>query len=530
MFYTRSARWLFCFLLAICTTAGCFSTPPAQTDVLVFGRGGDANTLDPIHTDIGESVKVMINIYDTLVTYDDKTTDLVPGVAKAWSHSEDGLTWTFQLRDDVLFHDGTKLDADAVVFSFERLLKDKHPGLFHVPRPYQSAFRAVQSVTAKDPATVVFRLDKPNAVFLQNLAMFPASIVSPTAVKKHGKAFGDHPVGSGPFKFASWQRDQTIKLTAFDDHFRGPPGTKGVIFLRVSDNSTRAQQLRRGESHIADDLSPDELDALASVPGMFVQEQPGLNVFYLSMQMEKDSPLKHLDVRRAIAHAIDKQKLIEIVYGGHANPAVNMCPQLMPGHNNDIVDREFDTAKAKQLLAACAQQEGFSLPLKLTLATLTDPRPYLPQPKLAASFIKDSLAEIGIRIETQPRDVNQHFTYVMAGKHDLALAGWQTDNNDLDNFLFQLLHSDNISEHGNNLSRYRNPEVDRLLSAGQTELDREKRLKLYEQAQALIFADAPTVPLAHGRLRVAQSDKVHGYILHPTGLVRLRLAHFGDSP
>jgi peptide/nickel transport system substrate-binding protein len=184
------------------------------------------------------------------------------------------------------------------------------------------------------------------------------------------------------------------------------------------------------------------------------------------------------------------------------------------------------------MLAAVAKEKDLKLPLKLSLAALKDPRPYLPQPMQAATFIKDSLAEIGITVETQLRNVNQHFDYVMAGKHELALAGWQTDNNDVDNFLYQLLHSKNISEGdqlGNNISFYRNDEVDRLLSAGQTELDQAKRVEIYHQAQQLIFDDAPTVPLAHGRLRCAQSDRVQGYILHPTGLIRLRLAHFGGT-
>lgn len=513
--------------------SGCGSRPsasPTTAQTLVYGRGGDAQTLDPIHTDIGESVKVMVNLYDTLVAYDDATTKLVPGLATEWTNSDDGLQWTLKLRQDVTFHDGTKFDADAVVFTFERLLADQHPHVHHPARPYQQSYVSIESVTAADPHTVVFKLKHPNPIFLENLAMFPASIVCPAAVKQQGKAYGEHPVGTGPFKFVQWQRDQSITLAANDDHWRGPPGVDRVIFLKVSDNSTRAQQLLRGESHIAEDLSFTELDTLAATPGFVVQETPGLNVCYLTMQMEADTPLKHADVRRAIWHAIDKQALINIAYGGKAEPAVNICPKAMAGHNDDLVDREFDVAKAKAMLEACAAKEGFSLPLELSLASLTEPRPYLPQPLVTASFIKDSLAKIGIRVTVEPRDVNRHFTHVMAGKHQLALAGWQTDNNDLDNFLFQLLHSDNISEHGNNLSRYRNAEVDKLLKEGQTEIDVEKRLKLYQRAQELIFADAPTVPLVHAQLRLAVSDKVQGYHLHPTGLVRLRLAHFGANP
>jgi peptide/nickel transport system substrate-binding protein len=514
--------------LACCFLTGCFSaTAPTDSATLVYGRGEDANTLDPIHTDIGESVKVMVNIFDTLITYHDETVELVPSLATKWSHSDDGLTWTFHLRDDVKFHDGTMLDAQAVVFSFERLLTETPEDT--KPRPYQPNFRGIQSVTAVDEHTVEFKLKEPSAVFLQNLAMFPASIVSPAGVKLHGKSFGNHPVGSGPFKFANWERNQSITLEAFDDHWRGPPGMERVIFVSVGENATRAQQLRRGESQLADDLSPNELEALAKLPTMTVQEETGLNVCYLSMQVEKGA-LAHREVRQAIGHAIDKQELVRIAYGGKAEPAVNMVPRAMLGHNDAIQDRAFDVAKAKQMLQEVAEREGFSLPLRMTLAVMTDPRPYLPQPDVVGSFVKDSLAKIGIELQVEARGANQHFAHVMAGKHELALAGWYTDNNDIDNFLYSLLDSDNISEHGNNLSRYNNPEVHRLLLAGQTQLDPDKRMPIYYEAQELIFEDAPTIPLVHAKFRVAHSARLKGYKLHPTGLVRLRLAHFEDAP
>jgi peptide/nickel transport system substrate-binding protein len=202
----------------------------------------------------------------------------------------------------------------------------------------------------------------------------------------------------------------------------------------------------------------------------------------------------------------------------------------MWGHHDALKDRTYDVERARQLLAKCAEREGFTLPVKLTLAVMTEPRPYIPQPSQVGSFIKDSLATIGIEVEIKNRSVNEHFTHVMGGGHELALAGWYTDNNDVDNFLFQLLHSVNITEHGNNLSRYRSSAVDQLLADAQVELDRDKRLQLYLEAQEQIFADAPAIPLVHARFRVAHTARLKGYDLHPTGLARLRLAHFEDEP
>jgi peptide/nickel transport system substrate-binding protein len=523
---------LFFVVLAmiVAPLVGCTSrSPTVDTSTLIYSRGEDANTLDPIHTDIGETVKVLVNIYDTLVTHHDTKAELVPGLAESWQTSADGLTWTFHLRPNVLFHDGTALDADAVVFTFERLLKKEHPYVFEPGRPYQSAFHMIESVKAADPNTVVFTLKSPSAVFLQNLAMFPASIVSPTAVKKHKEKYRENPVGTGPFQLVKWNRDQQLVLKAFDKHWRGPAGVEHVIFLPNRESATRVQQMKRGQAHIADDLPPAELDSLAKQPGIVVQEQVGMNVSYLSMQMQKP-PLDQAKVREAIAKAIDKQEFVRIVFAGHAVPAKTLVPPEMWGHHGDLQDYQPNTDEAKQLLEKAAKEAGFELPLKLTLSVMSQPRPYLQQPIAAASYIKDALKPIGIEVTVETRDVNQHFTYVTAGRHELALAGWSSDNGDPDNFLYSLLDPDNIHEHGNNLSRYDNPRVHELLLAAQAELDQGKRLAMYREVQEIALRELPVVPLAHSEMRIAQQDTVQGYVLHPTGLVRLRLARLEASP
>jgi peptide/nickel transport system substrate-binding protein len=520
-------------LLAACAlwlpSCGTRSQPPVG-DTLIYSRGEDANTLDPIHTDIGETVKVLVNVYDTLVTYDDLTADLVPGLAESWAASDDGLTWTFHLRQGVLFHDRTEFNADAVVFTFERLLSTgDHPDVFEPGIPYQPSYRMIRSVKAVDPYTAEFTLTGPSAVFLQNLAMFPASIVSPEAVKKYRQAYKENPVGTGPFKLAKWNRDRQVVLSAFEEHWRGSPGVKNVIFLANRESATRIQQMKRGAAHIADDLPPAELDALANLPGIVVQEQVGLNVSYLTLQTTK-LPLDRPDVRRAIAMAIDKSEFVRIVFAGHAVTAKTLVPPDMWGHHGELDDHAFDPSEAKKVLAEAAKEAGFKLPLKLRLSVMSQPRPYLQQPIAAASYIKDALRPIGIEVAVETRDVNQHFTYLSAGQHELGLAGWSSDNNDPDNFLYSLLDSDNIGEHGNNLSRYDSPRLHELLVGAQQELDADRRLAMYREAQEIVLQDMPVVPLAHSEIRIAQQDVVRGYVLHPTGLVRLRLARLEASP
>ncbi|WP_425617874.1 ABC transporter substrate-binding protein [Anatilimnocola sp. NA78] len=518
---------LLAILLGALLGSGC-SRPTSSGETLIYAQASDPKTLDPVNTDIAESVHVITNVFDTLVTYDDLKAELVPSLAEKWTVSEDGKVWTFTLRDGVLFHDGTKLDSAAVKTTFDRLIADKHPLLYDSARPYQSSYTAIERIETPDPLTVVFHLKSPSAIFLTNLAMFPASIVSPAALKAKGKEFADSPVGTGPFKVIKWNRDQQLVLQSFDKHWRGAPEIKNLVIVPVKDNTTRIQRLLRGEVHLVDSLAPQDFDAVKKTP-LVVLEQTGMNVSYLTMQMEKP-PLNLLKVRQAIGLAIDKKTLMKVGFDGHAEPAVSMVPPGMWGHDTSLVDHEFNVAKAKQLMQEAADEAGFKLPVSLNLSVMSQARPYLPQPTSMAGFLKDSLREIGIEVTVTGRDVNEHFAHLMAGRHELGLAGWSSDNADPDNFLYQLLDPDNISENGNNLSRFRDQRFHELLLAGQTEMDLAKRLPLYHEAQAIVLREVPVVPLAHTQLRAVHDPRLTGFNLHPTGLIRLGKVKLKSQP
>lgn len=511
-------------LLALAT--GC--TPPAS-NTLIYAQPGDPKTLDPINTDIAEAVHVITNLFDTLVTYHDTTTEIVPSLAERWETSEDGLTWTFHLRKGVKFHDGTPLNAEAVKISFDRLIQPEHELAYDKARPYQASYNMLAAVEAPDEHTVVLKLHHPSAILLANLAMFPASICSPAALKEQGAGFAEHPVGTGPFQFVKWSRDQQLVCSAYGEHWRGRPKIDRLVWVPVKENATRVQRLERGEVHVAENLAPPDMEHLAKHQNLQVLEQVGMNVAYLTMQTEKP-PLDNRQVREAIYLAIDKAALLKIGYAGHAQAAKSMVPPAMWGHDDALVDHAFDPARAKQLLEEAAAAGVIQLPLKLNLSVMAQARPYLPQPDAIAGFLKDSLRNVGIEVEVTPRDVNQHFDALMAGKHELGLAGWNSDNSDPDNFLYSLLDPDNISELGNNLSRWRNDRFHELLLAGQRESDQEKRLAIYKEAQQIVLDEMPVVPLAHTNLRAAHAKRLKGYSLHPTGLIRLHGAYFEDAP
>lgn len=498
------------------------SAPAGKT--LIYVRAGESDRLDPINEDSGESVKVMVNIFETLVTYDDKSADLVPGLAERWTTSPDGLTWTFAIRPDVRFHDGTPLTAQAVAYSFERLLDPEHPGAYDPNRPYAPTFRQdIAKVEATGPLEVRFVLKQPSAVFLANLAMFPASIVSPAAVAAEGKEFRNKPVGTGPFRMLAWERDQTLTLAAFDGYWGGRPALDRVVFVPVIEPAVRIEQLLRGEGHLVDSLPPAEFARLADRPELTRLEAPGMNVGYLGFQMEK-APYDIPEIRRAIAHAIDKKALIRLCFGGEAEAAVHPIPREMTGfHDDSQRDRTYDPDLARKLVAEGTAKAGLKSLPRLELFFPTSARPYLPEPQKTATYIKEQAAKIGLEVVLVPVDIRQYFQRCSKGEHGMCLLGWSSDNADPDNFLYQLFDPEQINDvGGNNVSRYRNAEVQRLLAAARGELRRPEREKLYRQVQARIFADVPVVPLVHMKQQVLLRKEVRGYHLHPTGLVRLR--------
>jgi len=516
-------------LMVLALLLGCGDIGTLPNDTLVYGRGGDSNALDPIHTDIGESVKVIDNLFEGLVCYGPENLDIVPSLATEWSTSEDGLQWTFQLREGVKFHDGTPLNADAVVFSIERIIDPDHPHVHSQVIPYYGSYTSIDQVEAVDEMTVRFTLKEPQATFLANLAMFPASIVSPTAVQETEGNFTRNPVGTGPFQLESWKPDQEIVLNRFEAYWGKPAGVSRVVFVPTAESSVRVTQLNRGEIQIADNLPPAELEVLKGKPGIEILSTPGMNVGYITMQTEKP-PLNIPEVRHAICHGIDRQRLIETAYTGEAELGTTMLPPTLWGHNDSLQHREFDIEKARQLLEQAAKEHDLELPITLELFVMDSPRPYMQQPRQTGIFIKDSLEKIGFNIKIITNDIGQHFQRMTRGEHQLGLSGWSADIADPDNFLNTLMHSNNINDRGgNNLSRYRNPKSDQLLDQALVELDQEKRAELYRQAQKLMHEDAPVLPLVHVPVRVAVRKEVEGYKLHPASVIRLQWTQLAEQ-
>ncbi len=509
--------WIAAFALAAVASA----VPPAsaqdRTKTLVYGRGADSEKLDPQDIEDGESVKVCNNVYETLVTYGPDGPDIVPCLAVSWEHSADGRTWTFRLRPNVKFHDGTPFDAAAVVFCFERMLKPDHEHRHDGTFPYASFYAVIEGVEAPDPATAVFRLKEPQATFLANLAMFPAMIFSPAAIRAKEDRFPFEPVGTGPFRFVRWDRNERIILDAYPDHWAGRPKVDRVIFRPIPENSVRFQLLRSGELDLIDGLNLSDLDAVKADAGLSLLEISGMNFGYLSFNTMK-KPFDDARVRRALAHAIDREKIIKLALRGYGATGANPMPPTVWGYHKDLQPYAYDPARARALL----QEAGHGKGMTLDLWAMPNPRPYMPEPQKVAQIIQEDLRAIGVEAKIVSYDWQTYREKMRHGEHDLGLLGWITDNGDPDNFLYALLDQDNaVVGSALNVSFYRNQEVHDRLVAAQKELDPPARLRLYHEAQEQILKDCPMLPLAYLPEFAATRKRVTNYRLHPIGIVRL---------
>lgn len=487
--------------------------PERAGGVVVFGRGSDSITLDPPRAEDGESVAVIDNVFDGLVRYSEDAASVEPALAEKWEHSPDGKKWTFHLAKGVKFHDGTPCDAAAVVFTFERLLKKDHP--FHDAEFVNTElFAPIQKVTAVDPLTVEMELDRPIAplLFLGNLTMYTARIVSPAAVQKLGnKAYAEHPVGTGAFVFKAWERKQKIVLEANKDYFRGRPYLDRVILVPIEENAARLEQLKAGKLQIMDGLSPTTAkDVEGRKDDLVLVRQTGMNVGYLAFNCEK-KPWTDARVRRAVSLAVDRPRIVATNFQGMGTAARNLFPPFIFAWDASAPEPTPKLDEAKALL----KDAGVETPLAVNLLYMSNPRPYFPEPKQTALVLQDDLRKVGIEATLSTMEWKQYIPKTRKGEFDACLMGWTGDTSDPDNFLWVLAGKDNYDQ--TNVSRYTDEAFNKLCVSAQSELDDAKRKQLYADAQKKLREDAPMVPLVHADQLAAVRVNVRGFTLHPTG-------------
>lgn len=482
----------------------------AEHATLIYGRGGDSDTLDPARSAMSESIKVFSHIYDTLVIYGDSTSEPLPGLASSWTTSKDNLRWTFKLRSNVTFHDGTPFNSDAVRFSFLRMIDPQH--LFYQEGlPYAGFFSPIKDILTPAPDTVIFVLKYPYAPFLQNLSLAAAGILSPPAMNEWGQDFGDHPVGTGPFVFAKWVENDVIVLKKNNAYWGEGPFIDTLIFKTIPKDSDRLLSLKAGAIHIMDGFSYSVINEFNKNPQLQLHQGPGLNVGYIGINTSR-KPFDDVLVRQALNMAINKKRIIKLLCQGVAIPAITPLPPSEWAHNDQLTDYEYNPEEAKKLLAKVGWQSN------QTVTFLQSPvsRSYMPYPEKLARYIKANLEAVGINVEIVKLPMGDFWEQAIVGNYDLISSGWTGDNSDPDNFFYSLFHSQYATPpSAMNLAWYANLELDSLLEKAQTTVDRKDRKKLYDEIQEIILFQAPWIPLAHGKVLLVARKNVKDIELIP---------------
>lgn len=491
----------------VATTTSGETTKSRAQDTIIYAQGADPRGLDPALVDDGESAKIMVNIYEGLLKYNKDSTEVEPSLAESWDISPDGLTYTFHLKKDVKFQDGTAFNADAVKFNIDRQLP---PNVTEDMSYAGFVFGSVKNVEVVDENTVKINMNSPSTPFLNNLAMcLGAPMVSPKALQDNSNNVNEHPVGTGPYSFVAWTKGQNIVLKRNDTYWGTKAVTTNVIFKFISDNSARVVALNNGEADIIDGIDATVVKQIED-SGNKIYNAPGMNINYMAYNTTK-APFDDVKVRTAISQAINVPELVKSLYQGSAEPATSVLPSFIPGFDKSISQVAFDQAAAKTTLA----NAGVT---KLHIITYTNPRPYnTANGQALAEAIQGYLQNAGVTATIDAFDWTTYKEKVKAGDYDICFYGWIGDNGDPDNFMNLMADKDPSM----NVARYNNDAFKALITQGLTTPNGEARNKIYTDLEKMAAADAVWLPISHAPTLVGHRSNVEGFVYHMTGVVFL---------
>ncbi|MDE1464029.1 ABC transporter substrate-binding protein [Spartinivicinus poritis] len=507
-------------VLALSVSIAFLQTSFAQTppDVLIVGQIAEPKSMDPHTATALNDFRILMNLYDGLVRYKDGTLQVEPALAKSWQISKDGKTYTFQLRKGVKFHDGSALTAEAVKFNFDRILDENHP--YHKTGPFPLAFffSAVDKVTVKNSHTIEFKLKEPYAPFLSNLAYPTGLIVSPAAVKQHGKTFGRHPSGTGAFRFVEWKSNAKVVVERNPNYWSDPPKLKAVIYRPITDANTRVAEMLAGGIDMMVEVPPDNVSTFAKQNNYQIYEQIGPHLWFLILNL-KEGPLANKQLRQAVNYAINKKALVDNVLQGTATVATGPIPPAFSwAYNNNLQPYAYNPEKARELIKSAGYQGE-----KLTFY-VTEGGSGMLNPVAMGAAIQADLTKVGLKVNIETYEWNTFLGKVnpgLAGKADMAEMAWMT--NDPDTLPYLTLRTAAWPDKGGfNSGYYSNPKVDQLLEQARRITNQTERGKLYKEMQTIVLEDAPWAFIANWKQNAVANKRVKGFKLQPSFFLLLK--------
>jgi len=499
--------------MALLLVSACGETPPppdgggdvAPPDgvTITVGHTSEPLSLDPHAVNDQPSARVMRQLYDTLINQTE-TLELMPGLAERWTRVDD-VTWDFELRSGVTFHDGEPLTASDVVFTLERL---RDPA---VAAPAGFLLGPVDAIERVDDMTVRITTNGPYAPILTHLAQTATAILSERAVTDAGEAYGATVVvGTGPFRLVSWDAGSELVLERNDEWWAGDVGPERIVFRAIPDAALRASELEAGAIDIAYALAPVDALRLRDNVDVTMAEIETLSTAYIGFNAQR-APFDDVRVRQAINHAVDVGTIIEEVYQGFgARASSPISPQVFAAHP-DLEPYTYDPELARALLADAGLADGFSTTM------WTNDNPVRIQ---IAEIVAAYLDEIGIEVDVQVLDWSTYLRDTAAGEHDMFILGWVAVTADADYGLYAMFHSSTFGFAGNR-SFWSSDRVDELLDLGRRIEDADERRAIYYEAQEIIAAEAPWIFLNTTIEANATRADVTGFVPNPAGHHRL---------
>jgi peptide/nickel transport system substrate-binding protein len=523
---------LVAFTASLGTTTALAQQPPLKT--VTIARAAEAPSLDPHQATAAPSVYVYANIFDTLVEQD-RDLSLKPSLAESWEQVSP-TTWRFKLRRGVTFHDGTPFNAQAVKFTFDRVLNEKTParGL--------SMAGPISGAKVIDDYTVEISTTKPYGPFLHSMSeAFVFGIVSPAAVAKYGADFGRNPVGTGPFSFKSWEQNKQIVLTRNDKYWGDKPKIDQIVFRVIPEAS--AQLIALGTGEVSGIVSPDGniLPRLRADKDVTVYDVPGIRMLFVGLNTQRPV-FEDVRVRKAFNHAINRKAIAEQVLRGTAIPAKGYLPEKVFGYA-DVGSYGYDPDAAKRLLTEAGwkpgtdgklQKNGQPLTVNFWGYTGRDP-----SSRLIGEVVQSDLQKIGVTVNLRIWEYAQLNTGIWqehpkagaaATDYDMFMLGWGTITGDADFTFYGTLSDMSIPPLGLNGTFWAPKPYMDLLEKARFSTDPAVRRTAYRSAQEMLHENAIWIPLVVLNQIVVLRNDVKGYKPHPVEYYALRLREVSIAP
>ena len=475
----------------------------ANAETLKVGLASGALSMDPYAHNETATNSILSNIFDTLVAFD-KDINTHPGLAVSWSNPSP-TEWLMKLRKDVKFHNGSKFNADDVIFSFNRVKTWDKSG-------FKGKVSAIDKVEKIDEYTVKFTTPKPFPVFLRKLTY--VSILDKESLEgKNDQWIGLNPIGTGPYKLTSWSKGDHIKMDVNKDHWRGVAKFDKVLFRPLTNNATRVAAILSNEVHIINRVPVVDVNRVKSNDKLDFFVQPGLRLIYLQMDQDRDkspfikshdgkNPLKDVRVRKAIYYGINEDAIVKYVMKGFAKPAAQLSPAAVFGHDASIKRADFNPEKAKALLAEAGYPDGFEIQLD------SPNNRYINDAQIAQA-VASSLAKIGIKVKVNATPKSTFFKETGKLNSSFFLIGWASSDGDASSILDGVVHTYNADTgYGRyNRGRYSNTKVDALIEESAGIMDPAKRLKTLQDAQKISMIDDQSFIPLHYQVDIYASSK-----------------------